>query len=131
MQNCSVSVRLNGDMTQQLTGKIVTVAEIPILQRIHGQDAVFDIAPTKQALQIAEEVAEFAERDRLIQVYGVETVEDVYPGAGTKLPTSLADLDINASEQVEAMLAQAKRLTEMADAYKQTDEDAPEADDLL
>lgn len=98
MQICSVTVRLRGDITQERTGKLVTVAEIPILRHIHGEDSVLNIQPAgRSKTSRAEEI------ERLKIEYGPELFATVYTGWQPKLAESLEDIGINPEREAKAL----------------------------
>lgn len=103
MQHCSCFVFLGGELTSSVWKADVTVAEIALLRAIHGDDAITTIVPTyKAAVKSADEL------DRLRVIYGASNVskegkrlvDDIYPGRAPQLPTTLADIDVDAVEEV-------------------------------
>ena len=104
MQHCSCFVFLGGELTSSVWKADVTVAEIALLRAIHGDDAITTIVPTYKATVKAGE-----ELDRLRALYGSSNVskegkrlvDDIYPGRAPQLPTTLADIDVDAVEEDE------------------------------
>jgi hypothetical protein len=96
MESVQVLVALGGDRGNSVP-KTVTPAEIPILQAIHGPDAVYDVVKTKEKIDRsnANELA------RLRAEYGSARDEDgksliaaVYPGLGATVPERLSQLNL-------------------------------------
>lgn len=54
----------------------VTWSEIPVLQALHGDDAVFDIKP----VGLTPRANAQTEKQRLCSIYGFEAVDPVYAG---------------------------------------------------
>ena len=89
--NCLVAI--GGDAGNTVPKFNLPVSEIPVLQAIHGADAVFDFEPVDPP----EEAEEFSNREelrRLQSVYGHVTDRDgnkilqiVYSGAGARVVT--------------------------------------------
>ena len=108
MQHCSCFVFLGGELTSSVWKADVTVAEIALLRAIHGDDAITTIVPTyKATVKAAEEL------DRLRALYGSSNVskegkrlvDDIYPGRAPQLPTTLADIDVDAVEAADEPVA--------------------------
>lgn len=105
MQYANILVAIGGDQGNQVPKYNVSAAEIAVLRAIHGEDAVREVEPVsapKDDDGKAIRVDERQELQRLRETYGGAHNEDreafidiVYPrGAGTKLVTSLSDLDL-------------------------------------
>lgn len=97
MEQAKVLVALGGDRGNSVP-RIVTPAEIAVLQAVHGPDAVYDIEPIKGekldrsgANELARLRAEYGNaRDQ----DGKSVMAEVYPGRAPSLPSRLRDLDI-------------------------------------
>lgn len=88
MQVCECVVLIGGDQRNSVQKESVTPAEIVLLQRIHGIDAVRDIC----VLKTDKRTQEF-ERDRLGSLYGDEMIGGVF-GAYGKVPTTLKEAKV-------------------------------------
>lgn len=100
MQTANCYVYLGNDKGTSVPKENVTAAEIAILRAIHGPDAVHEIEPIGQVERTHRE-----ERQRLVELYGRSTVDDdtgraisvvqsLFPGAASRVFTSLDELDI-------------------------------------
>ena len=85
MEKLSCSVAINGDIRAVITKPHVTVAEIVLLQAMHGSDAVFNIKVIGELDSTSEQ-----ERDRLGNFYKDAKVMEVFGQYG-ELPTTLAE----------------------------------------
>lgn len=102
MQLSSLNLRLGGSLLHTVHKVNVTPAEIMILQRIHGQDAVVDVRPTK----VDKTIRHSAEYERLAGLYdrsaSVDSpdgptpsiMQQMFPGAIKKLPTTLKEIGL-------------------------------------
>lgn len=90
MQICSCKVRLAGSLNMQIPKARVSVAEIAVLQAVHGQDAVTDIKPLRMTKE-----SHAAEVDRLKLFYGPEIIKHLFPGLSPRLPVKLADVGLS------------------------------------
>lgn len=100
MQLSSLTLRIGGSLLHTVHKADCTPAEIMVLQRIHGQDAVADVRPTK----IDKSIRHNAEYERLAALYdrsgSVDTpdgpsasiLQQMFPGAIKKLPTTLKEI---------------------------------------
>ena len=127
MKTYLCSVRLAGSMQHVTTNKRVTVPEIAVLRRVHGEDAVIDVRPAGETTRTDAE-----ERERLRKTYDNATPDseplvDRLFGALGKLPTSLAQVGIDPKTQAEALRRQAEQLSAAAEALN----DEPEVDSLF
>lgn len=122
MQLCEVMVRLAGSVQHTVPKQNVTPAEIVILQRIHGTDAVTDIRPTRM-----DKRSHADEYERLQRIYGKNgrtTVEGepsvlldrLFPGAIKKLPVTLKDIGLGHLMNPNARAEEAAPEPEPADA---------------
>ena len=96
MELANIMLALGNDRGNTIPKYDVTPAEIVVLLRIHGEDAVFDIEPTGET---AVERGSREERARLLEAYravdGSEpVVMQVYPGQMPVLHTQIADLGL-------------------------------------
>lgn len=112
MQICNVIVRLNGSMLHTVPKTGVTPAEILVLQRIHGNDAVVEVRPVK----FEKNRSHLKEYDRLASIYdnaasasapgeeGGSIMGLLFPGAMKKLPRTLKEIGMAglAAPEVEA-----------------------------
>jgi len=94
MQIANIILALGGDVGNTIPKYSVTVAEIALLQAIHGEDAVTDVEPVGEI-----SVTNRAERERLREIYGRATdgngnkvIELVYPGAAARVFERLDEL---------------------------------------
>jgi hypothetical protein len=101
MQTANILLALGGDAGNTVPKFQVTAAEIAILRAIHGDEAVFDIEPIEEEIEVSRR----DELARLNQVYGTAKIDDgsgnkvsvvhaLYPGAAAPVFTSLDDLEI-------------------------------------
>jgi hypothetical protein len=93
MEIVSCSVRLAGDNNHVVEKTDVTVAEIAILQHIHGLASITNIRRTGMDRRPHRE-----ERERLRLIYNrrEKIVDKIYPNIpGAKLPVSLSDIDLS------------------------------------
>lgn len=98
MQLCDIQLRIAGSLNHVVPKQDVTPAEILVLRRLHGDDAVIDIRPTRQ-----DKRQHSFEWDRLVAMYGQNgssstdgqsvLLNDLFPGAIKKLPVSLAEIE--------------------------------------
>jgi hypothetical protein len=113
----TVSVMLAGDRNHVITGKgPVSVAEIAVLKAIHGETSVYDIRLYRHA-EDAEPLPELSlaeTRDQLRGRYqnalpaGNEPIVDKLFGPMGALPTTLADIGIDAAAEARKLREQAK-----------------------
>jgi hypothetical protein len=86
-------VALGGDKGNSVP-KIVTPAEILVLQQLHGADSVHDILPARpQERSKASELARLAETYQAKDDEGKRYVQSMFPSA-TLLPMTLGELDL-------------------------------------
>ncbi len=89
MQRANVTLRLSGDLLNTIRKTNVSPAEIVVLRFIHGgPDSVVDIQPT-----IMDKMPHQQERARLVEIYGGDVIERIFPGQFAKLPVSLRDVE--------------------------------------
>lgn len=133
MQLCNITLRLGGSLLHTVPKTGVTPAEILVLQRLHGNDAVTDIRPVK----FDKNRGHLTEYDRLAQLYdgaaqasapGEESgalLGKLFPGAMKKLPRTLKEIGITglvANEDVRETIVDQTVTEEQAAASE------PEAD---
>lgn len=102
MQECNCTVRHGGSLLHTIPMTGVTPAEILILRRIHGEDAVVDIRPIRMAKTRQEvEWARLAEKyDRASSFTSAPGEENqplmarMFPGAVHRLPVSLKEIGL-------------------------------------
>lgn len=94
MQIANVLVALAGDHRNSVPKLGVTAAEIPVLQMIHGADAVKDIEPAGEITRSNRD-----ERARLARTYkakeGRSPVDQLYPGAAARVFETLDELNLS------------------------------------
>lgn len=108
MKLYNARVRLGGAITNEVNKKRLTAAEIIVLQRIHGADAVQAIAE----IGIVQNRSDRRERDRLLQTYprgpsadgkrldGAAFLDSVF-GVGQPLPKEYVAVPITEESEVE------------------------------
>jgi hypothetical protein len=100
MKLYSCKVRLHGSVADEVRKSEVTSAEISVLQDIHGDDAVLDVAElATKALNTIQNHPRFGkprteddERDRLEQTYGAARIAKVF---GPRTRKMSADLSVD------------------------------------
>ena len=106
MQECNITLRLNGSLQHTIAKEHVTPAEIQVLRALHGQDAVVDVIPTKMTKRGHRQ-----EFDRLSELYGranggdglnsndptKNLVASLFPGANPVLPIHLKDIGMGSA----------------------------------
>jgi hypothetical protein len=92
MELCNATVRLGGSVGHTVEKVDLTPPEIAVLRRIHGQDAVINIAPVRM-----DKRGHAVERARLEQLYGDQVVAEMFPGTMAKLPVMLKDIGLGPS----------------------------------
>lgn len=89
MEMYRAEVCIGGLLTNTVVKEPVTAAEIVILRRVHGDDAVRGIK------LLGSKNREYQkEYDRLVKTYGRHKVEAAFPGARPILPQNLKDIGI-------------------------------------
>lgn len=103
MQLSNIVLRIGGSVLHTVPKALVTPAEILVLQRIHGHDAVVDVRPVKKD----KNRSHAAEFERLAQLYdgaaqasapGDESksiLGTLFPGAMKKLPMTLKEIGMD------------------------------------
>ena len=86
MQKAIVEILLNGSVLNTVS-KVITAAEVPLLQSIHGSDAVVNV----QGLVVTKRT-QAQEITRLKDEYGAATFSRVYAGTFPKLPTTFEEV---------------------------------------
>lgn len=125
MQICQCEVRLGGDMRRTVVKENVTVAEIRVLQNIHGADAVVNIRPVKVDRNFNHD----EHRAELKRVYERGGITSSNPdataglvarlfGAYGKLPERLREIGYNPQAAAEQLRAQAEEATRVAAALE-------------
>lgn len=90
MQVANCHVRLAGDINNEIFKAAVTPAEVLVLRRIHGNDAVVKFEPVKQ-----DKRPHANEFDRLKITYGDKVVIEAFPGSMATLPVNFKDIGID------------------------------------
>ncbi|HWU92963.1 MAG TPA: hypothetical protein VN106_06910 [Sphingomicrobium sp.] len=103
MQSAKVLVAVGGDIGNTVP-KIVTAAEIPVLQGIHGDEAVHNIDPLDAPFLNSLTGQPITNREELMRLKGIyggardgenhRVIDVIYPGAGARLPETIAELDL-------------------------------------
>lgn len=94
MEIYRAEICIGGLLTNTVVKEEITAAEIVLLRRIHGDDAVRGI---KSRGNKNREYAK--EYDRLLRIYGRKKVESAFPGASPVLPQKLADIGIRVTKE--------------------------------
>lgn len=84
LYRCTVNHAGNRDM--RIHKEEVTAAEIVLLRRIHGGEAVNDVVATREAKRQQPK-----ERERLAEIYGRRQFAAAFPGTLPHLPLTLTD----------------------------------------
>jgi hypothetical protein len=97
MQLAHVTVKHAGKHHSAVRRLYVSVAEVVVLQKIHGEDAI----DPKDVVYAGVRPAGFNEMEHLLNVYGKkdetkELVERLFPGAVPTFPTKISDIGLNA-----------------------------------
>jgi hypothetical protein len=87
VQYYSAKIRLGGSVLHEVRKTGLSAAEVVLLRREHGADAVMDLVLTDD-----RHVTETIERARLAAIYGEKKVEAVYgaPDMPNRMPVHLA-----------------------------------------
>ena len=102
MQLCNLTLRLGGSMLHTVPVVAATPAEILVLKRIHGDDAVVNIRPgkfdkTKRHEDEFERLATKYDRAASASAPGDEAgsiMGQLFPGAIKRLPTTLKEIGL-------------------------------------
>lgn len=135
MQQYKVTVKLGDSNDHIVSGKIVTIPEIAILRRVHGDNAVQVTAKHAEPAMFVDgdftrPRSEAEERERLRLIYDAATpdaeplVDRLFGGSLTPLPTKLSQIGIDPRAQAEALHRQAEAMAQAASALN----DEPEND---
>lgn len=114
---CSVKL---GDSTQHVvTNKRVTVPEIAILRRLHGESAVTDIRPyTENGKPVGALRTDGEERERLAQRYNgradTGNLVEILFGPMGALPKTLRDVGIDPATAAAEMRRKAEEMAKAA-----------------
>lgn len=133
MRQYLCSVALADNPQHVVTNKAVTIAEIAVLRRIHGDAAVRDIRPPADKALRDVDRTEPEERERLRALYDAPAPGDNEPivdrlfGPMAALPTSLRQIGIDPAAAADEMKRQAEMLAQAA--AQLSEEDEPEAAD--
>lgn len=100
MDYVNIQVAIAGDTGNTVPKFQVPVSEIPVLQALHGEDAVFDFELVENPVGV-EELSNRDEMQRLNSIYGHVTdrhgenvLRQVYSGSRAQVITELDDLDL-------------------------------------
>lgn len=103
MDFVSCTVRLAGNVQHTVSKRAVSVPEVLVLQAIHGEDAVVDMAfASERDLSSTEELA------RLEGAYKPELVRKLFPGAKPELPADASAIGVSKPKGPGAAKARAK-----------------------
>jgi len=105
MQLYSGKVRLNGNVYHEVRKDGMSAAEVVLLQHIHGNDSVVDIAKDGET-----ERRDPVERTRLMEIYGDDKVREVFGLSSLPLPQVLTGLDED--DDAEPVRRRPRRLAE-------------------
>lgn len=135
MRVVTIDVMIGGELTQQLHGKTVTIPEVAILQKLHGPNSIYNVRPTPKDWMPENEREKRMvkgdqndERDRLRAEYGINrkthvlVADEVFPGAVTRLPDTLAEIGMDPVTMAANMREKAKQLLAAADLMETSDE---------
>ncbi len=92
MELANIMLALGGDKNNTVPKYGVTPAEIAVLAAVHGADAVFDVVPLEETVEISFR----DERERLLRLYPAKNEDNelivlkVYPGVSPILHTDIA-----------------------------------------
>jgi hypothetical protein len=103
MQRCIATVRLGGNMKSTVVKQGVSPAEVLVLRRIHGDDAVVDFKPDGNDRGKAVNEAE-----RLRNQYGRQYTA-TFPGSHPKLPERFAEIGVDLYAADEAAQGEADK----------------------
>lgn len=99
MELATVLVAIGGNKGNTVPRYDVTPAEVMVLQRIHGDDSVFDIEPTGDVPRSSAE-----EMNRLVAIYrsaktedNAPVLQDVFPGRVANVPAHFALLGLSSA----------------------------------
>ncbi|HKJ73523.1 MAG TPA: hypothetical protein VKA19_05350 [Alphaproteobacteria bacterium] len=82
-------IRLAGNIVNEVPKTGMSAAEIIVLRREHGDDAVVDITPTEKVSRSNE-----AERERLDRIYGDTKMLELFGEPFRDLPTRVPGMSI-------------------------------------
>jgi hypothetical protein len=87
VQYYSAKIRLGGSVLHEVRKSGLSAAEVVLLRREHGPDAITELVLTDD-----RHIGEAAERERLAKIYGEKKVEAVYgaPDMPNRMPVHLA-----------------------------------------
>jgi hypothetical protein len=93
MQRVNCVVAVGGDIGNQIQKIDITVAEVALLQRVHGEGSCKEILPLESS---GESLTHREEYDRLKEAYPryAGEAEKIWMDLGGKLPSDLSDLKL-------------------------------------
>jgi hypothetical protein len=119
MHLCECLVAIGGDIQQKMFKRDITPAEIDLLRRIHGMEAITEIRITgSEPRQQEDELA------RLRETYPkfAALAQDLWRDRGGRLATDIRDLNLD-----KTMLAQERKTVfELVDEYDAPPDQEPE-----
>jgi hypothetical protein len=84
LYNCKV--RLHANPNDEVRRRHVTAAEVRVLRKLHGEDAVIEISEAGETDRNHDQ-----ERDRLAQAYGEKVVTSLFGVPIVKIETEITD----------------------------------------
>lgn len=114
-------VRVMGDVRDEVRKYHVTQAEITVLRRIHGDDAVSEIV-----LAGDTDRSEHDERDRLNASYGAKTIDKIFGVPVARIADELPSFTDVEDKSSLASLPTAQRTNKVGRPRKEVTEPVPE-----
>lgn len=114
-------VRVMGDVRDEVRKHHVTQAEITVLRRIHGDDAVSEIVYMGDT-----DRSEHDERDRLNASYGSKTIDKIFGVPVARIADELPSFTDVEDTSSLASLPEAKRTNKVGRPRKEVTEPVPE-----
>tara|TARA_R110002153_G_scaffold132549_2_gene281558 strand:+ start:81 stop:503 length:423 start_codon:yes stop_codon:yes gene_type:complete len=92
MQLVSCSVSLQSDIRNTVEKHNISVAEVAVLNMVHGQGACANIKPTKMDKRSHKD-----EKSFLVEKFRkhASSINEMFPGLNPSLPVSLRDIEID------------------------------------
>ena len=96
MQLLDGLLALGGDLRNTIPLSHITVAEAHLLRAIHGAEAVHDVLPLDETVDVKprDEIERLAEKYLAKDEDGRQIVRVVYAGGPASVPLSVTDLDL-------------------------------------
>lgn len=129
MQTVDCNVALGGDIRMSLRKRNVTIAELVVIQAIHGRDAVTDVTVTGEVVDFSPT----GERERLRALYELTeksvSIATLFPGVKPQMPLTLAEVVLTNPEPDEDSRTLLPPNVRRLDGSRENDPDVPEDDD--